>query len=228
VPPTPSIPGAPGPPPAAALSAELTLDGFTSGTFGDAPRAVLRDVLAAELSLASHTVTIVAVADAVAARRRMLAPQGVTVALRLTLPGPAPEAVAAEIEARLAALPASAAFLRAVNDGLAAAGVAGRVAALHVSLSGAARPPPPAAPAAPPPQPRRSPVGGGVAGVIKLLVAAVAAELVFCAALVQLLKRLPDRIKQRCARAAHRMFPACACAWCKPPEKPRLMTPVTL
>jgi hypothetical protein len=146
VPPTPSIPGASVPQPAAALSAELTLDGFTSGTFGDTPRAVLRDALAAELSLASHTVIIVAVADAVAARRRMLAPQGVTVALRLTLLGPSPEAAAADIEARLAALPASAAFLRAVNDGLAAAGVAGRVAALHVFLGAAARPPPPAAP----------------------------------------------------------------------------------
>ena len=212
------------------LSAALTLDGFSSGAFTDVARAVLLDALASELAVAPQWVVVVAVTDAAPARRRLLAAGGVTVALQLTVPGPSP---AADVEARLAALPASATFLRAFNTGLAAAGVAGRVAAVYVVVSLPSQPPLPPAPAAPgalpPPQAQRA-LSAVFPGVIKLLAVAVAAELLLCAAILLLLKLAPERVKLRCADGMRRMRSACARACRMPPQNkaPRMMPPSVL
>ena len=198
------------------LSAALTLDGFSSGAFTDVARAVLRDSLAAELAVAAQSVAVVAVSDAAAARRRLLAAGGVIITLQLTLLGPSP---AADVEAKLAALPASAAFLQTFNAGLAAAGVAGRVAAVYVVIGLTLHPPPPRAPAAPaalPPLQAQRTTDSVLPRAIKLLAVAVAAELLFCSALVLLAKLAPERLKQRCADGMYRCFPACARA-CRVP-----------
>ena len=200
------------------LSAALTIDGFSSAAFTDAARAVLRESLASELAVAAQSVTVVAVTDVAPARRRLLAAGGVTVSLQLAIPGPSP---AADVAAKLAALPASAAFLQAFNAGLAAAGVAGRVAALYVVVGVTSRPPPPrvlAAPAALPQPQTQHTLKTVLPRAIKLLAIAVAAELVFCSALVLLAKHAPERLKHRCADGLHRRFPACARA-CRIPQQ---------
>ena len=214
------------------LSAALTLDGFSSGAFTDAARAVLRDSLASELAVAAQSVTVVAVSDAAAARRRLLAGGGVIITLQLTLLGGS--SPAADVEARLAALPASAAFLQTFNARLAAAGVAGRVAAVYVVIGVTSSPPPPHAPAAPaalPPPQAQQALDAVLPGVFKLLAIAVAAELLFCSALVLLAKLAPERLKQRCADGMQRCFPACARACRIPlPHKapPRQLPPSVL
>ena len=213
------------------LSAVLTLDGFSSSAFTDAARAVLRESLASELAVAAQSVAVMAVTDMAPARRRLMAAGGVTVSLQLTIPGPSP---AADVAARLAALPASVAFLQTFNAGLAAAGVAGRVAAVYVVVGIATRPPPPRAPATPgalPPPQAQLALSAALPRAVKLLTIAVASELVFCSTLVLLAKHAPERFKQRCADGMHRCFPACARA-CRIPQQnktpPRQMPPSVL
>lgn len=205
------------------------MDGFSSATFTVDAQGVLRDVLAAQLGVVPQWVTIAAVSDAAAPRRRMLAPEGVTVALQLAVPASSAASPAA-LEELLAALPASAAFLQAVNAGLAAAGIVARVAGLHLQLGATTpgRPPPPrasAAPGAPAAAQARVETGGVLAGgVVKPVAAAVAGELLFCAAVVLLLKLTPERHKQRCRDGVHRMFQACRISQ----KKQRMLPPSTL
>ena len=218
MPPSPGAPDAVAPPPAVVLSAALSLDGFSSGAFTDAVRAVLRESLASELAVAAQSVTVVAVTDVAPARRRLLAAGGITVSLQVAMSGSSP---AADVAAKLAALPASAAFLQAFNAGLAAAGVAGRVTAVYVVVGVTSRPPPPRVPAAPAalPQPQtQHTLKAVLPRAIKLLAIAVAAELVFCSALVLLAKNAPERLKQRCADGLHRCLPTCARA-CRVPQR---------
>jgi hypothetical protein len=67
--------------------------------------------------------------------------------------------------------------------------------------------------------------------IVKLLAIAVAAELLFCSALVFLVKHAPERLKQRYADATRHALSACARA-CRIPVKnktqQRMMPPSVL